>query len=117
VGYVADEQLPAIYSGAAAFLMPSQYEGFGFPALEAMACGTPVVTSDAGSLPELVGDAALVTPVDDLDALVAALHRIFDEPGLVQTLCTRGQAHARHFTWDATARQTVEVYRAATSQA
>ena len=92
IGYVPDSQLPALYSGAAAFLLPSLYEGFGFPALEAMACGAPVVSSNAGSLPELVADAALLTPVDDLDALVAALLRLFAEPGLAQELRTRGFA-------------------------
>ena len=113
IGYVPDSQLPALYSGAAAFLLPSLYEGFGFPALEAMACGAPVVSSNAGSLPELVADAALLTPVDDLDALVAALLRLFDEPGLAQELRTRGFPRAKQFTWAAAARQTVEVYQAA----
>lgn len=114
-GYVPDALLPGLYSGATALLLPSVYEGFGFPLLEAMACGAPVIASDASSLPELAGDAALVTPVGDLDALVAAIRRMIDEPGLAQTLRVRGFARAKEFTWSAAARQTVDVYHAAAS--
>ncbi len=116
-GYVPQADLAALYSAAACLLMPSLYEGFGFPVLEAMACGTPVIASRAASLPELGGDAALYVPTDDPDALAAAIHLIASQPALVEAMRQAGLARARAFTWTASARQTVELYRAlATSE-
>src|SRR5262249_38222888 len=75
-GYVADEDLPALYSGADLFAFPSIYEGFGLPVLEAMACGTPVITSNTSSLPEVAGDAALLVDAYDVDAIASAMRGV-----------------------------------------
>jgi glycosyltransferase involved in cell wall biosynthesis len=109
-GYVPGEDLPALYSGADCVLLPSHYEGFGLPLIEAMACGAPVVSSNASSLPELAGDAALFINPDDAEALTAAIRQILDQPEFAATLRTRGLAQARRFTWEATARQTAQLY-------
>src|SRR5690606_29685970 len=99
-GYVPGKDLPALYSAAEALLLPSQYEGFGLPLLEAMACGAPVVSSNASSLPELAGDAALLIDPADAGALAAATRQIIDQPELAATLRRRGIAQARQFTWE-----------------
>jgi glycosyltransferase involved in cell wall biosynthesis len=112
-GYVTDAELVRLYGGAACFVYPSLYEGFGFPPLEAMACGTPVVTSDGTSLPEVVGDAALLVEPTDIDALATAIEDVLSSPQRAEDLRQRGLARARHFTWDACAAATVEVYREA----
>ncbi len=112
-GYVADEDLPALYSAADVFVYPSLYEGFGIPPLEAMACGTPVVTSNVSSLPEVVGDAALMVNPLDVEAITAAMEQILTDTTLRQTLTARGGKRAREFTWERMARQTVAVYREA----
>ncbi len=112
-GYVPARDLPPLYSGADCVLLPSLYEGFGFPALEAMACATPVVCSNASSLPEIAGDAALlVAPTDD-EALTMAIRSVLDEPGLAQTLRERGVRRAAQFRWETCAAETIEVYRLA----
>lgn len=109
-GYLDDSDLPALYSAAEAFVFPSLYEGFGLPPLEAMACGAPVVTSNVSSLPEIVGDAAiLVDPLDVAD-LVRALDRVLLDEPLRQSLRTRGFERASQFSWDETARLTGEIY-------
>jgi len=113
VGYVADADLPALLSGARAFVFPSLYEGFGLPPLEAMASGTPVVASDASSLPEVLGDAALQVPGEDVDALASAIGRVLDEPALASDLRRRGLERAASFTWERTARATVAAYQEA----
>ncbi len=110
-GRVPDDDLPALYAGADALLLPSLYEGFGFPVLEAMACGTPVVCSHSSSLPEVAGDAALLVPPTDDEALAAALERILTEPGLADELRQRGTAQAARFRWEMCAAETVELYR------
>jgi alpha-1,3-rhamnosyl/mannosyltransferase len=115
LGYVADELRPALLTGARAFVYPSLYEGFGWPPLEAMACGTPVVTSNVSSLPEVVGDAALFVSPDDVDGLAAALHRVWHDEALRADLRARGIARAREFSWERTARMTLDAYRAALS--
>ncbi|MCS6802253.1 MAG: glycosyltransferase family 1 protein [Chloroflexota bacterium] len=112
LGYVPDEDLPALYAAAEAFVLPSRYEGFGLPVLEAMACGAAVVTTTAGALPEVAGDAALLIPPDDPPALAAALSRLLADGALRAALQARGRARAAGFTWDRTARETVAVYRA-----
>jgi len=98
-GYVPDEDLPALLSGASLFAFPSLYEGFGMPVLEAMACGVPVVCSDSSSLPEVTGDAALLVPPTDTDALAAAMNRVLTDEGLRRALIARGLERAREFTW------------------
>ena len=112
-GPVADEVLRALYREAAVFVFPSRYEGFGLPPLEAMACGTPVVSSDAASLPEVVGDAALLFHCGDAGALAAAVARVLDEPSLRERLARAGPRRAARFTWERTAGETVAVYREA----
>ena len=101
---------PWLYSAATAFAFPSRYEGFGLPPLEAMACGTPVVASHASSLPEVVGDAALLAAPGDLPAWVAALWRLLADPALRAELRQRGLARAAEFGYDRAARATLEIY-------
>jgi alpha-1,3-rhamnosyl/mannosyltransferase len=102
-GPIADADLPALYSGAALFVLPSLEEGFGLPALEALACGAVVVASSAGALPEVVGKAALLVDPEDEPALVTAMTRALSEPGLRQALRAEAATHARAFTPDRTA--------------
>ena len=111
LGYVPDDVKPALLAGARAFVYPSLYEGFGLPPLEAMACGTPVLTSSVASLPEVVGDAALLVDPEDVPALATALARIWREDPLRAELRARGLARARRFSWERTARLTLDVYR------
>lgn len=110
LGYVSDEDLVVLYNGAEAFVYPSWYEGFGFPPIEAMACGCPTVVSNSSSLPEVVGDAArLVDPRDD-EALAQALEDVVFDGGTRTVLRERGLTRAKMFSWDTTARQTLDVY-------
>jgi alpha-1,3-rhamnosyl/mannosyltransferase len=111
-GHVDDPTLRALYAGAAAFVFPSVYEGFGLPPLEAMMSGAAVVCSDAASLPEVVGDAALLFRAGDASACAAAVLRALDEPGLRARLVAAGAERSRLFSWDRTAAETVRVYRA-----
>jgi glycosyltransferase involved in cell wall biosynthesis len=110
-GFVADTDLPALYSAADVFAFPSLYEGFGLPPLEAMACGTPVIVSDAASLPEVVGDAGLTVPADDVDALSAGLARVVLDEHLRDGLRAAGLERARAFSWQAAAEQLLAVYK------
>lgn len=112
-GYLDDADLPALYSAARAFVFPSLYEGFGLPPLEAMACGAPVITSNVSSLPEVVGDAALLADPYQIDELADAIGRVLDDAGLAQTLRDRGQARAAQFTWTRAAREMLTVYEQA----
>lgn len=109
--YVSDEALPALYGGADAFVFPSLYEGFGFPPLEAMACGTPVVASDAASLPEVLGDAALLVSGFDADAWASEIMQTLSGNSVRRAMIDGGRDRASRFTWDETARKTWEVYR------
>jgi glycosyltransferase involved in cell wall biosynthesis len=99
LGRVSDDELVDLYRGAAAYLDPTLYEGFGYGVLEAMACGTPVVASNATSIPEVVGDAGLLCDPRDAEELARALERVLDEPGLADELRRRGFERARRFTW------------------
>jgi glycosyltransferase involved in cell wall biosynthesis len=110
-GFVADEDLPALYSQAAAFAFPSHYEGFGIPVLEAMACGTPVVCADNSSLPEVAGDAALLVDAADVHGLAEAMHRLLVDSSLRERLIGRGFEQAKKFTWEEAARRLLDVYR------
>ena len=110
-GYVADEDLPALLSGALAFVFPSLYEGFGMPVLEAMACGAPVLASNTSSLPEVAGDAALLVDPTDTAALAGGLARLAGDAGLRAELRARGLARAAEFTWDRCAVETLAVLR------
>ena len=110
-GYVPDEDVPALLNAAEVFAFPSEFEGFGLPPLEAMACGVPVVCSNAASLPEVVGEAGVLLPPRDVAAWVEALGRLLDDAQLREDLRARGLERASRFTWDAAARRTLDVYR------
>lgn len=109
-GYIAPADLPAVYSMADAFAFPSLYEGFGLPVLEAMACGVPVVAGASGSIPEVVGDAALLVPSLEVEAIAEALYRVLTDAGLRAELTARGRERSRAFSWERVAIQTREVY-------
>ena len=110
--YVAEKDLPAYYSGAECFILPSFYEGFGFPPLEAMACGCPVIVSNLASLPEIVGDAALSVDPKDISSLVGALHAVLTDERLKRELVSKGLERASQFSWEKAARETLKVYEA-----
>jgi len=111
LGFVADENLPALYSLAEVFVFPSLYEGFGLPPLEAMACGTPVITSRSSSLPEVVGEAGLMVSSEDSDGLTQAMRRVLDDRALREDLARKGVRQARKFTWQASARKLLTIYQ------
>ena len=109
-GFVADEDLSALYTGATVFAYPSLYEGFGLPPLEAMQCGTPVITSDTSSLPEVVGDAGLMVDPRDGDALCQALLALCTQDDLRRDLSARSLRQAAGFHWDRCAELTLDAY-------
>ncbi|HLG01156.1 MAG TPA: glycosyltransferase family 1 protein [Acidimicrobiia bacterium] len=113
VGQITDDDLDALYRGALALAYPSEYEGFGLPALEAMVRGCPVVTSAATSLPEVVGDAGRLVPTQDPGALSAALAEIIDDPAERERLGAAGRERAQQFTWGASVQAHVAAYRVA----
>ncbi|MFN2290878.1 MAG: glycosyltransferase family 4 protein [Anaerolineae bacterium] len=112
-GYVDDEDLPALLSGAEAFAFPSLYEGFGFPVLEAMACGVPVVCSSTSSLPEVAGDAALLVEPRQVDSIASALFRLLSEPDLRRELVGRGFVQAERFSWSRCAQEAMAAFEQA----
>ena len=111
--YVPHEDLAGLYSGAAAFVFPSLYEGFGFPVLEAMACGVPVICSNTSSLPEVVGEAALLVDPQDTAALAQDITRVLTEPDTRAALIQKGFAQIQKFTWAKAARETLKVLEGA----
>jgi glycosyltransferase involved in cell wall biosynthesis len=115
-GFVPDDDLPALYSAATVSVMPSRYEGFGLPVLEAMACGTPVVCSNTSSLPEVAGQAALLVAPEDVPGWADTVTRVWNDAALYGKLRERGLAQAAQFTWENAARQTLEVYRTVVGQ-
>jgi glycosyltransferase involved in cell wall biosynthesis len=110
LGYVPDVDMPALYSAATLFAFPSLHEGFGLPVLEAMACGTPVVTSNVSATAEVAGDAALLVDPRDTDAITGALGRLLSDGWLRAELRDRGFERAKQFSWERTARETRSVY-------
>jgi glycosyltransferase involved in cell wall biosynthesis len=108
-GYVDDDDVAALYSGALALIFPTLHEGFGFPVLEAMRCGTPVITSTTSSLPEVAGDAALLVNARDTGEIAAAIGRIVSDEALRAGLITKGQQQTETFTWMRAAKQTLHV--------
>lgn len=112
-GYIADDDLAALYSNAMVFVYPSFYEGFGLPPLEAMQCGTPVITSNISSLPEVVGDAGIVVNPRDQAALCQSLLKIYQSSSLQADLSQRSLARAKQFSWQTCAQQTMSVYQQA----
>jgi glycosyltransferase involved in cell wall biosynthesis len=115
-GYVAESQLLALYARAEVFLYPSAYEGFGLPPLEAMAMGTPAVVSSRASIPEVVGDCALLAEPDDIDAFAAAITRALTDSGWRQSASSAGKEHAKRFTWAHCIGETFAVYRQVLAQ-
>jgi glycosyltransferase involved in cell wall biosynthesis len=110
LGFVDDADLPALLRNAALFAFPSLYEGFGLPVLEAMACGVPVVCSNASSLPEVAGDAALMVDPLDVDGLAETMARVLEDADLQQEMIDKGLAQAARFTWEVAARQLLDVF-------
>jgi glycosyltransferase involved in cell wall biosynthesis len=110
LGYVPEEDLPALYNLADLFVFPSFYEGFGLPPLEAMACGTPVVVSDLSSLPEVVGDGALLIPPQEIEALAEAMEKALSDPSLREELRSKGLERAKRFTWSEAAKRLLTIY-------
>ncbi|MCX7670383.1 MAG: glycosyltransferase family 4 protein, partial [Anaerolineae bacterium] len=113
IGFVADADLPALYSLADLLAYPSLYEGFGIPVLEAMACGTPVVAGNNSSLPEAAGPAALLVDAQDTAELADALARVLTDSALRQQMVERGHVQVRRFTWQRSATDLIAAYRAA----
>ncbi|MBI3610000.1 MAG: glycosyltransferase family 4 protein [Nitrospirae bacterium] len=109
-GYVPQEHLPALYNGATVFVYPSLYEGFGLPPLEAMACGTPVITSNVSSLPEVVGEAGIMVDPHDVKRLKDEIERVIEDLSHRSLLSKLGLERSRQFTWKACAKQTMDVY-------
>ncbi len=113
LGGVPNEELLHLYNAARVFALPSFYEGFGLPPLEAMACGTPVVVSNTSSLPEVVGDAGLLVDPNDAEAWSVALWRVLSDENLQLEMCQKGLRRTPLFSWERAARETLEVYRKA----
>ena len=111
LGYLHDDTLSVLYRLASVFVFPSLYEGFGLPPLEAMASGTPVVTSNISSLPEVTGDAAVLVDPYDVDSIVDGMRRVLDDPALAAELSRRGLIRAREFSWERSVEKTLAVYR------
>ncbi|MEO5822960.1 MAG: glycosyltransferase family 1 protein [Vicinamibacteraceae bacterium] len=114
-GYIPDEDRPALYAGATALILPSFFEGFGLPVLEAMTVGVPVIASDRGALPEVLGDAGLLVSPDDPEELAAAMHRVSTDARLAGTLGARGARRSLIFDWLASATTLREIYEALTT--
>ncbi len=112
-GFVPEEDLPALYGGASAFVCVSLYEGFGLPLLEAMACGTPVLASGVSSIPEVVGEAGILVNPLDPEEIAGGMRKLWEEPDLRAELSSRGRDRAASFTWDAAARRILDLYRRA----
>lgn len=113
IGYLENEELRDLMAGARAFVLPSLYEGFGLPVVEAMACGTPVLVSDLPVFREIAGDAALYVDPHDREDMASGICRLLSDPGLRAELSIRGSARAAAFTWQETARKTHHCYRLA----
>ena len=110
LGYVEDQELPALYAGARLFVLPSLYEGFGMPVVESLSCGTAVACSSAGSLPQVAGPGArFFNPLDPSD-MARTVDKLWNEPETRRQLVARGQQHIEQFTWSEAARRTLEVY-------
>jgi glycosyltransferase involved in cell wall biosynthesis len=112
-GYVADEDLAALYSGAMAFVYPSFYEGFGLPPLEAMQCGVPVITSNTSSLPEVVGDAGIMLDPTDKDGLCQNLLKLYGDSALRKSMSEKSITQAQKFSWERCTQETIAAYKIA----
>jgi glycosyltransferase involved in cell wall biosynthesis len=112
IGFATEADLPALYSAAVCLAFPSLYEGFGLPVLEAMACGTPVVTSNLSSLPEVAGDAALMVDPYDSEAIAVAIQYVLDDSTLRNQLIEKGYERVGRFSWGESARKLQQIYNA-----
>ncbi len=110
-GSISDGKLVELYQGASLFVFPSRYEGFGLPILEAMACGCPVVSSNASSLPEVAGDAAVLVEPLNVQGFSSAIERMLSDQNFRHSYIEKGLAHVQQFSWDRTARETIQVYQ------
>jgi len=110
LGFVSEKELVGLYNLATAFVMPSLYEGFGLPILEAMACGCPVITSREGSLPEVAGDSVFYIDAYDFESIASGIKKVFDDESLQQELSKKGLENVQSFSWKDTASQTLKVY-------
>ncbi len=110
LGYVSDKILPVLYNGATAMVSPSPMEGFGFPVIESMACGTPVIVVNSGALPEVSSDAAIKIPPGNTEALATSMEQIAGDDNLANDLVARGFENIRRFSWKQTAKKTLDVY-------
>ena len=109
IGFVADEDMPALYTGAALFAFPTLYEGFGVPVLEAQRCGVPVMTSNVSALPETAGDGAIYADPYDVESMTAAMQRVLEDKALAAELVKKGYENAKRFSWQASAEKLNEV--------
>jgi glycosyltransferase involved in cell wall biosynthesis len=109
-GFIDDEDLPAIYSAASVFVMPSVYEGFGLPLLEAMQCGTPVIGSDISSIPEIIGEAGILIEPNDHSAWADEIYRMISDSSIRESYSQKALERAKQFTWEKTARETKRIY-------
>jgi glycosyltransferase involved in cell wall biosynthesis len=116
LGFVPEDELPLWYNAARLFAFPSLYEGFGLPVLEAMACGTPVITSTAASLPEVAGKAAVLVAPDDSDLLASEMERVLEDAQLRTEMRAAGRIQASRFSWRAMTDQTIASYERAVGQ-
>jgi glycosyltransferase involved in cell wall biosynthesis len=114
LGWVPDEDLPWLYTGAAVFVYPSLYEGFGLPLVEAMACGVPIVTSNVSSMPEVVGDAALLVEPKHPEEISGAMARLYTDEGLRSRLIAKGLKRSQEFTWPEAARKLLNLFEKCT---
>ncbi|MCK4649384.1 glycosyltransferase family 4 protein [bacterium] len=110
-GYLPEEDIPSLYSGAELFIYPTLYEGFGFPPLEAMACGTPVITSNLSSLPEVMGEAGILIDPNNIDELARAIESALSNEDLKRELRAKGVRQAAKFSWKRCAQETIKVYQ------
>lgn len=108
-GFIPDEELPLLYSGADVFVYPSFFEGFGLPVLEAMACGVPVAASNATSVPEVVGDAGLLFNPNDTEDIANSVYRLLTDKILKAKMIEKGFARVKEFSWEKTARETIKI--------
>jgi len=111
--YMPHHQMPSVYQAADLFVFPSLYEGFGLPKLESMACGTPVVSSNAASLPEVVGAAGILVDPYDANEMAEAMCRVLSDKSLAQDLIKKGLKQSKRFSWVQTARETLATYKKA----
>jgi glycosyltransferase involved in cell wall biosynthesis len=110
LGPVPDDELPSLYSAAQLLVLPSLYEGFGLPVLEAMACGAPVVASNVSAIPEVAGDAAILVDPFDTRSISRAIARVLEDRALAEQMRARGLAQASRFSWELNIRDTCQIY-------